>query len=85
MQSFNYVIKDELGIHARPAGLLVKEAKKFDSNIRIKKGDNEINATQLFKLMGLGIKNGDQIEVITEGEDELIANKALQKFFQENL
>ena len=39
MKSFEYTVKDELGIHARPAGLLVKEAKKFQSECTITKGD----------------------------------------------
>ena len=39
MKSFNYVITDEVGIHARPAGILVKEAKKYASTIRIVKGE----------------------------------------------
>ena len=38
MKSFNYVITDEVGIHARPAGLLVKEAKKYESAVTIVKG-----------------------------------------------
>ena len=39
MKSFQYVITDEMGLHARPAGLLVKEAKNYDSEITITKGD----------------------------------------------
>ena len=39
MKTFEYTIKDELGIHARPAGLLVKEAKKFESECTITKAD----------------------------------------------
>ena len=41
MKEFKYVITDELGIHARPAGLFVKEAAKFQSDIKIKKGEKE--------------------------------------------
>ena len=41
MKTFNYVITDEVGIHARPAGMLVKEAKKYESQIMIKKGDKQ--------------------------------------------
>ena len=45
MKTFDYTVKDELGIHARPAGLLVKEAKNFTSKITIKKGEKEVDAT----------------------------------------
>ena len=43
MKTFDYTVKDELGIHARPAGLLVKEAKNFTSKITIKKGEKEVD------------------------------------------
>ena len=63
MKQFNYTITDPLGIHARPAGLLAKAAKTFpDTVIMIQKGDKEVKATQLMKLMGLGVKEGDVVE-----------------------
>ena len=46
MKSFNYVITDEVGIHARPAGLLVKEAKKFESECTITKDGKTKKLTQ---------------------------------------
>lgn len=85
MKAFNYVIQDSLGIHARPAGLLVKEAKKFQSIAKIKKGDKEVALTQLMMLMGLGVKRDDEISVTVEGVDEEEAYQALQTFFQTNL
>ena len=47
MKTFEYVIKDELGIHARPAGNLAKLAKTFDSSITIEKGDKNANAANV--------------------------------------
>ena len=73
MQKFSYVIKDELGIHARPAGLLVKEAKKYESAIQIVKGAKAVAATKLMAVMGLGVKCGDTVEVEAEGADEAAA------------
>ncbi len=70
MKQFEYVIKDELGVHARPAGLLVKAAKEFDSEIVITKGEKSANAKKLIALMGLAIKQGDRITVKISGEDE---------------
>lgn len=55
MVSFNYVIKDELGIHARPAGLLVKEAAKLGSKITICKGEKKGDAKNL-RHYGTGCK-----------------------------
>ena len=86
MKQFTYTIKDELGIHARPAGLLAKLAKGYgDTVITVTKDGNTVKASQLMKLMGMGVKQGNEIVVAAEGpaEDEAIA--AMQKFFEENL
>ena len=85
MKSFEYVIKDELGIHARPAGMLVKEVKKFESKITIQKGGKIVEASKLMALMGLGIKQGDTVSVTLEGGNEDANAQALEQFFQENL
>ena len=55
MKSFTYTIKDELGIHARPAGQLVTEAKKFASTITIATGEKQANAARLMAVMALGV------------------------------
>ena len=70
MKKFEYVIKDEVGIHARPAGLLVKEAKKYQSKVSITKDGKSAEATKLMALMGLGVKCGENVEVSVEGADE---------------
>lgn len=85
MKSFEYVIKDELGIHARPAGALVKEAKKFESKILIQKGDKEVDASKLMMLMGMGVKCGDSIVVKAEGADEDTAIAQMEAFLKNNL
>ena len=85
MKSFDYVITDEVGIHARPAGILVKEAKKYASKITIKKGDKGAEATKLMALMGLGVKQGDTVTIEVEGDDEETVVGVIQKFFEENL
>lgn len=85
MKEFNYTIKDELGIHARPAGLLVKEAGQFKSSVIIQKGDKTADAKRLFALMGLGVKKDEQVTVKIEGEDEGAAFEVMKKFFENNL
>ena len=85
MKQFNYPITDPLRIHARPAGLLAKEAKKFASACTITKGDQTKKLTQLMMIMSLGVKQGDEITVAADGADEDAAIEALQAFFTANL
>lgn len=85
MKSFTYTITDEVGIHARPAGLLVKEAKKFASKTVINKDGKKAEAGKLMALMGLGVKCGDAVEVEITGDDEETAYEALKEFFEKNL
>ncbi len=84
MQKFDYVIKDEVGIHARPAGLLVKEAKKYQSEVRIVKDGKSAVATKLMAVMGLGVKCGDTVAVEVEGADEDAACEGIKAFFESN-
>ncbi|MGL6202592.1 MAG: HPr family phosphocarrier protein [Lachnospiraceae bacterium] len=85
MKSFEYTIKDELGIHARPAGLLVKCVKSTGSVVKITKDDKTVEGTKLMALMGMGVKCGDTLRISVEGEDEDIAYETVKKFFEENL
>lgn len=85
MKKFEYVIKDEVGIHARPAGMLVKEAKKYESKIVINKDGKKAEATRLMAVMGLAVKCGNTIEVEVEGTDEDTAFEAVKAFFEANL
>lgn len=85
MQKFEYVIKDEVGIHARPAGLLVKEAKKYQSEIHIVKDGKSAAATKLMAIMGLGVKCGDTVAIEVEGADEDAACEGIKAFFEGNL
>ena len=85
MQTFNYTITDELGIHARPAGLLVKLAAGFKSNIIISKDGKEANAKRIMALMSLGATKGTEITVKEEGPDEGEAAKLVEEFLKANL
>ncbi len=85
MKTFDYTIKDELGIHARPAGELVKEAKKYTSTISINANGRKVNATKLMMIMSLGVKKGVTVTIEADGEDEDAAIAGLQTFFSENL
>lgn len=85
MKEFNHIIADPAGIHARPAGLLVKEARKFTSTITITKGDKTIDVRRIFGLMALGAKQGDSLIVRVEGADEEQAASAIAAFLKERL
>ena len=86
MKQFQYVITDPVGIHARPAGLLVKAAKALDSTVTVEKvGGKSSAATKLMAVMGLGIKGGDTVTVTVEGGNEEASLQAMEQFFRENL
>ena len=85
MKSFTYTIIDPLGIHARPAGQIVNEAKKYSSTITIDTAEKKANAARLMAVMALGVKCGQSVTVTAEGYDEDIAIENIQKFFEGNL
>ena len=85
MKKFEYTVKDALGIHARPAGLLVKLAKTLDSEITLAKGDKSANATRLMALMNLGVAKGDVITLTIEGGDEESSYEAVRSFLEKTL
>lgn len=85
MKTFTYTVKDELGIHARPAGMLAKAAKAFSSKIIIEKNGKSAAADRLMMLMSLAVKCGDTVTVTVEGADEEQAAAAMESFFKENL
>lgn len=85
MKSFEYTITDPVGIHARPAGMLVKEVKNYASSVTIVKGDKKADARKLIILMSLGVKCGETVTVEVEGADEEAAVASLETFFKENL
>lgn len=86
MKQFTYTITDPVGIHARPAGLLVKAVKALDSAVTIAKADGKsAGGAKLMALMGLGIKQGETVTVTVEGGSEEADCAALEQFFRDNL
>ena len=86
MKKINYTVTAEAGIHARPAGLLVKKAASFKSNIKIlhEQRGSEADLKRLMAVMALGVKQGDRIVLSVDGEDEEEAADALEAFLKEN-
>lgn len=85
MKSFSYTVKDELGIHARPAGMLVKEVKNFKSKVTLEKDGKVIDAVRLMAVMSMGVKKDQTVTITVEGTDEDAAYDALKSFFETNL
>jgi len=85
MVSFEFSVNDANGLHARPAGLLVKEAMKCKSSVTLKKGDKKGDAKKIFNVMGLSVKHGDIINVEVQGESEEDDAKLLKEFISANI
>ncbi len=84
MKSFNYVVTDPVGIHARPAGILAKQVKDYESKVVIKKGEKSAEAQKLMAVMGLCVKQNDEVTVEIEGADEDKCFADMEAFFKEN-
>jgi len=85
MKEFKYIITDEQGIHARPAGVFVKEATACECNVTIEKDGKEVDAKRILGVMGLGVKKGEEIILRTIGTGEEEAMERLSTFLKENL
>ena len=86
MKTFDYTVKDELGIHARPAGLLVKKITGVRSNVTIavKAKGTSADATRLMAVMKMAVKQGDVVTVTIDGEDEDTVAPQIEQFFKDN-
>ena len=78
----NVIIENKLGIHARPASMIVQKAMEFDSDIYLKKDDVRINGKSILSVMMLAAEKGSTVEIITEGEDENDALSAIIELFK---
>lgn len=77
MVSQKVVIKNPTGLHLRPAGILCKEAVKYQSIITFEFKGGIANAKSVLSVLGACIKSGDSIEFVCEGEDEETALQAM--------
>ena len=85
MVEFSYNITDPQGIHARPAGIFVKEAASFPCSITVGKDGKDVDAKRILGVMSLGVKQGEEIVVKCDGEQEAEAAEKLEAFLKENL
>ena len=87
MKTVEYVITDPVGLRARPAGLFVKKASSYQSNITVQNTENDksADAKRIMAVMSLGVKQGNKIILSIEGEDEDTAQAELEAFLKESL
>ncbi|PLS25795.1 HPr family phosphocarrier protein [Bifidobacterium imperatoris] len=84
-QEFKFTVSDPAGMHARPAGLLVAKAREYESSIIVSYNGKSVDAKRIFGVMGLGVKQGDEVTVKVEGSDEDKAAAEFEQFLKENL
>ncbi|AOT68860.1 HPr family phosphocarrier protein [Geosporobacter ferrireducens] len=77
-------IKNEAGLHARPATLLIKTAAQFKSDVVLITGNKEVNAKSIMGIMAMGAVKGEKIEVRADGLDEKEALEAIVSLFETN-
>ena len=85
MKEFTYTITDPEGIHARPAGELVKAAKEFNSKITIEKDGKSGDCKKIFSIMALAVKSGNEVTITCDGDDEAAACERIQQFMKDNM
>ncbi len=87
MKEFGFVIGDPIGLHARPAGMLVKEVQRFESEctMTVERNGKSASLKKLLAVMGLGAKGGDRVKVVVQGRDEEAAAKAIERWLKENM
>ncbi len=85
MLSFRYRIKDENGIHARTAAILVKEAMKYESKVLVRRDDRTADAAHLMEMMELTAEYGQTVEVVISGADEKDAYRGMKRVFEKNI
>lgn len=78
------ILKNALGLHARPASLVTKEAIKYESQIKIIKDNNEYNARSMIGILSMGAVSGDRLTIVADGADEIEAVEALKNLVDSN-
>ncbi len=85
MKEFTHVIADPMGLHARPAGLLVKAAAAYSSDVTVTAPTGKADAKRIMAIMRLAAKQGMELTITCAGADEEAAAAGLQAFLKENL
>jgi phosphocarrier protein HPr len=83
MQKENITIQNKLGLHARASMKLINVAGRFESDIIIKHGNTQVDAKDIMNVMGLAASKGTDIELITQGTDEIEAMDAIKALIED--
>lgn len=78
MERYTFILGNEHGMHARPAGLFVQLSGQFESDVYLTKNDIRINGKSIIGVLRLGASKGDQLTLEVEGSDEVIAMEGLR-------
>ena len=75
-------VKNQVGLHARPATFFIKKANEYKSSIQVEKEERRVNAKSLLGILSLGIVGGANIRIIADGSDEQLAVDGLVKLVE---
>ena len=78
------IVKNKLGLHARPAALFVQAANKFDSRIIVEKDNERVNGKSIMGILTLGVERGSSIIIEAEGQDAQMAISELERLVSSN-
>lgn len=84
MKKIEIELKNETGLHARPASLFVKTASDFISHITLTKGDRTCDAKSIMGVLSLGVMKGDKLVIEADGSDENDALEAIKSLVENN-
>lgn len=84
MKSFEFTVRDENGLHARPAGLLVRQAQGLSSELTVECRGKQASLKKLLAVMGLGVKCGDTVKISAEGQNAEQDLASIQAFLEKN-
>lgn len=82
-KSLTFVVSDPVGLHARPASILVNQASKFQSNITLVYNGKEVNLKSIMGVMSLGVPTKATVEIVADGEDEEDVIETIAKVIKE--
>ncbi len=85
MKNQKIIVKNQSGLHLRPAGIVCRTAMLYKSHISLNFGNTSANAKSVLSVLGAGVKTGDEIEIICEGADEQEALEAMVNLFESGL
>lgn len=85
MVSSTVKIKNPIGLHLRPAGILCEAAIKFNSKITFRYKNNIINAKSVLSVLGACVKTQAELELICEGDDEIMALQTIKKLIEDGI